>query len=361
MLNKFDPRKGNRFQLLDENGKLSADAKNYPIPTDDQILHAFKIMVLTREADDWAVSLNRQGRMPTYPPVRGQEANTIGSIMAMNNDDWFVQAFREMGGLLLRDVPLSMQYLYYLGNETGSHYDIEKYHVLPVSVPIASQLPHAVGLAYAERYKGNDRAAIAFIGDGGTSEGDFHEALNFAGAWKVPVIFFVQNNQYAISVARKKQTASATIAEKAFGYGFEGIQVDGNDLFAVYAATKFAVDRARKGEGPALIEGYTYRLGAHTTADDPTKYRENKEVEEWIPKDPIIRLEKYLLAKKLITKQEISALKKDSKKQAQKAFEEAESFQKETLDNTFRYTYKTTPPILEEQLENRRELEGGLE
>jgi pyruvate dehydrogenase E1 component alpha subunit len=174
------------------------------------------------------------------------------------------------------------------------------------------------------------------------------------------VIFYVQNNQFAISVARKKQTASATIAEKAFGYGFEGIQVDGNDLFAVYAATKFAVDRARKGGGPVLIEGYTYRLGAHTTADDPTKYREDKEVEEWIPKDPLIRLEKYVLAKKLITKKEITALKKDSKKQAQQAFEEAEGYQKETLDNTFRYTYKTIPPILEEQLENRRELEGGL-
>ena len=359
MFKKFDPRNGKRFQLLDEQGKLNPDANNFPMLSDAQLMHAYETMVLTREADDWAVSLNRQGRMPTYPPVKGQEANSVGSILAMNKDDWFVQAFREMGGLLLRDVPLSQQYLYFLGNEMGNHYEPEKYRILPVSVPIASQLPHAVGLAYAEQYKGTDRAVITYIGDGGTSQGDFHEALNFAGVWNAPVIFYVQNNQYAISVSRKRQTASATIAVKAYAYGFEGIQVDGNDLLAVYAATKFAVDRARKGGGPALIEGYTYRLGAHTTADDPTKYREDKEVEEWLKKDPLLRLEKYLLANKKITQAKIDKLKTTSKKQAQEAFEEAEKYPKESLDNTFRYTYKVTPSILEEQLERRRDLEGG--
>lgn len=360
MFENFDPREGKRLQILNEDGQINSDLPKLPMLTNKQALHAFKIMVITREADDWAVSLNRQGRMPTYPPVKGQEANSIGSLMAVKNEDWFVQAFRELGGLLIRGVPLTQHYLYFLGNEMGSFYEPEKYHVLPISVPISSQLPHAVGLAYAEQYKGTDNITIVFNGDGGTSVGDFHESLNFAGVWNAPVIFYVQNNQYAISVPRHHQTASTTIAEKAFGYGFEGVQVDGNDVFAVYAATKLAANHARKGNGPTLIEGFTYRLGAHTTADDPTRYREDQEVADWIKKDPLIRLEKYVLNNKLITEQQIVTLKKEAKKQAHAAFEEADNFQKESLDNTFRYTFKNIPPILEEQLEQRRELEGGL-
>ena len=358
MFEKFDPRLGKRLQILNEEGQLNTEIKDMPLMTNKQALEAYKIMVLTREADEWAVSLNRQGRMPTYPPVKGQEANSIGSIMAVKSDDWFVQAFRELGGLLIRGVSLSQHYLYYLGNEMGSYYEREKYHVLPISVPISSQLPHAVGLAYAEKYRDTDRLAIVFNGDGGTSVGDFHESLNFAGVWKAPVIFYVQNNQYAISVPRHHQTASTTIAEKAFGYGFEGVQVDGNDVFAVYAATKLAAEHARKGKGPTLIEGFTYPLGAHTTADDPTRYREDEEVADWHKRDPLIRLEKFVLQKKLISEKQIEKLKQDAKKQAHAAFEEADNFQKESLDNTFRYTFKTLPPILEEQLERRRQLEG---
>ncbi len=360
MFENFDPRDGKRLQLLDENGNLNSEVKDLPLLTDIQVLQAYKTMIITREADEWAVSLNRQGRMPTYPPVKGQEANSIGSLMAVNNDDWFVQAFRELGGLLVRGVPLSMHYLYFLGNEMGSHYEPKKYHVLPISVPISSQLPHAVGLAYAELYKKTNKITLVFNGDGGTSVGDFHESLNFAGVWKAPVIFYVQNNQYAISVPRHHQTASTTIAEKAFGYGFTGVQVDGNDIFAVHAASRIAADHARKGGGPTLIEGFTYRLGAHTTADDPTRYREDEEVKEWKKKDPIIRLEKYVLNKKLITEKQIEKLKKEAKKQAHAAFEEADSFQKESLENTFRYTFKNMPPILEEQLRQRRELERGV-
>jgi len=355
----FDPRDGERLQLLDEQGRLTDLVKN-PNGVDDELaLLAYRTMVLTREADEWAVSLNRQGRLPTYPPVKGQEANAIGAIMALNQDDWFVQAFRELGGLLLRDVPLYQHYLFFLGHEMGSYYDQEKYAILPISIPIASQLHHAVGIAYAERYKKTDRIVIAFSGDGGTSQGDFHEALNFAGVWKVPVIFYVQNNQYAISVARGKQTASKTIAEKAFAYGFSGIQIDGNDVLATYAATRMAAEKARAGGGPTLIEGFTYRLGAHTTSDDPTRYRSDEEVEMWSAKDPLIRLEKYLVRKELLTDESIKDLKASSRKQAQAAFEKAENYQRESLERTYSFMFEEMPPVLTDQLAERERLDGG--
>ena len=355
----FDPREGKRLQLLNEDGELTPLVKDPRWIDDEQALRAYQTMVLTREADEWAVSLNRQGRLPTYPPVKGQEANAIGAIMALNQDDWFVQAFRELGGLLLRNVPLRQHYLFFLGHEMGSHYDPEKYAILPISIPIATQLLHAVGVAFAERYKRTNRVVIAFSGDGGTSQGDFHEALNFAGVWKAPVIFYVQNNQYAISVSRKKQTASKTIAEKAFAYGFDGIQIDGNDVFATFVATKKAAEKARNGGGPTLIEGYTYRLGAHTTADDPTRYRADEEVAQWNTKDPLLRLEKYLLRKKMLTDQEVVRLKEASKNQAQEAFEEAEHFQRESLTRTYSFMFEEMPPVLEEQLARRTQLDGG--
>src|SRR6185369_10455199 len=174
-------------------------------------------------------------------------------------------------------------------------------HDLPTAIPVATQLPHAVGLAYAAQYKGDDAVVMAYCGDGATSEGDFHEALNFAGVWSVPIVFVVQNNQWAISVPLKKQTHSATIAQKALAYGFPGIQVDGNDVLATYAASRDAVARARAGEGPTLIECVTYRLGVHTTADDPTKYRSEDEVKAWEKKDPLTRLVPYLERKGVTT------------------------------------------------------------
>ncbi len=362
MFEKYDPRQGKMLTLLNEKGLLEKNTGHLPLMDDQTALQAYDAMVQTREADLWAVSLNRQGRMPTYPPVLGQEANSIGTALAVHDDDWYVQAFREMGGLIIRKVPLARQYLFWLGNEKASSLKIDDYHILPVSVPIASQYPHAVGLAFAEKVKKTGRIAIAFVGDGGTSEGDFHEALNFAAVWKAPVIFYIQNNQWAISVPRSKQTASLTLAEKAFGYGFEGVQVDGNDVFAVYAATKMAAEKARKGDGPTLIEGYTYRMGAHTTADDPSRYREETEVKEWEAKDPLARLEKYLLDKSLIKKDEIEKLKKSAKKQAQEAFREAEAFKEPEMEDVFKYTFAEMPAILKDQMERRRilSLNAGL-
>lgn len=349
----WDPRQGRRIEILDPDGSLRPGAAGLPLPTREKLLEGHRAMVLGREADDWAVSLNRQGRMPTYPPVHGQEANSAGALLALRPDDWFVPAFREMPGLIQRGVPLRQQYLYWLGLEEGSRLDRETYHILPSSVPIGSQTLHAVGLARAEAYRGTDRIAITYCGDGGTSEGEFLEALNFAGAWRAPVIFFVQNNGWAISVPRARQTAAATLAERAFGFGFEGVQVDGNDLLAVHAAVTLAADKARKGGGPTLVEGVTYRMGSHTTADDPTRYRSAGEVKAWEARDPIARLEAYLVAEKILAPGDLERIRKECRDHARAEFEVAEGYRAIALDETFRYHFKELPPLLAGQLEER--------
>src|SRR5439155_425244 len=213
--------------------------------------------------------------------------------------DWMVPSFRETAAMLWRGWPIEKLLMTFAGQLEGCQPAPEQ-HDLPITIPVGTQLPHAVGLAYAAQYRGDDVVVMAYFGDGATSEGDFHEALNFAGVWHVPVVFVCQNNQWAISVPLKKQTHSRTIAQKALAYGLPGLQVDGNDVLAVYAATKEAVDRAREGNGPTLIECVTYRLGVHTTADDPTKYRSEEEVREWERKDPLTRFVEYLRKKNLL-------------------------------------------------------------
>lgn len=353
MFEAFDPREGKRLTLLDPSGQLRQPMGGLPLLGDEQALGAYQTMVLARQADEWAVSLNRQGRMPTYVLNKGQEANSAGALLALRRDDWFVPAYRELAGWLIRGLPLKQIYLYWYGNEAGSHLPAETYHMLPVSVPVGSQALHAVGLAYAEKYRGSDRIVITFMGEGATSEGDCHEALNLAGVWKAGVIFYTQNNQWAISMPRQKQTASLTVAEKAFAYGFEGVQVDGNDLFAVYAAVKRAAEKARGGGGPTLIEGYTYRLGAHTTSDDPSRYRSEDEVRQWQQLDPLTRLEKYLVAKGLITDAGIQELKQGCLARAQKEFEETESMADPTREDTFRHMFQILPELLKVQLSRR--------
>jgi pyruvate dehydrogenase E1 component alpha subunit len=209
-----------------------------------------------------------------------------------------VPSFREMAAMLWRGWPIERILAFYAGRLEGGRPDPEQ-RDLPVTIPVATQLPHAVGIAYGIQYRGEDSVVMVYFGDGATSEGDFHEAANFAGVWHGPVVFVCQNNQWAISVPLKKQTNSRTIAQKATAYGFPGIQVDGNDVLAVYAASREAVDRARAGNGPTLIECVTYRLGMHTTADDPTKYRSEEEVKAWEQKDPLTRFRVYLEKKKL--------------------------------------------------------------
>ncbi len=349
MFEKFDPRNDICVQLLDAEGKLTALANQSNIMSDDLAVYAYKTMIQARVANELAISLNRQGLLPTITPNQGQEANSVGALMAIAPDDWFVQTFRELGGLLTRKIPLRNYFLSMLGNEMGNFIKKE-YYTLPTSIPIASQCLHAVGLAFAENYQKSSRISLSFVGDGGTSEGDFYEALNFAGIWNAPTIFYIQNNGWAISLPRSAQTLSKTLAEKAFAAGVEGVQIDGNDIFAVYHITQLAAQKARNKQGPTVIEGVTYRLGAHTTADDPTRYRSNEEVKEWSQKDPILRLEKYLLEKKLLDNKLILEIKTAAQSFASSEFEIARQIPGPSIDDTFKYIYQEMPPILSEQL-----------
>jgi len=256
-------------------------------------------MLLARRLDERMVRLQRQGRIGTFAPTKGQEAAQIGSIFSLRPTDWMVPSFRETAAMIWRGWPIEKLLLFFAGHLEGGQPAPDQ-HDLPITIPVATQLPHAVGLAYAAQYRGDDVVVMAYFGDGATSEGDFHEAMNFAGVWHVPVIFICQNNQWAISVPLKKQTHSRTIAQKALAYGLPGLQVDGNDVLAVYAAAREAVERARAGDGPTLIECVTYRLGVHTTADDPTKYRSEAEVAMWEQKDPLTRFRAYLEKRNLL-------------------------------------------------------------
>ena len=342
------------FSLLDPDGNLSDIPAHTPLLSDREILSAYRLMLLARRADDWAVSLNRQGRMATYPPNKGQEANAVGAVLALREDDWLVTAFRELGALIAKGIPLHQVYMYWYGNEQGSNLPPEIYHTLPIAIPVGSQPLHAVGIAYAEKLKASGRIVLSFMGEGATSQGAVHEAFNLAGVWSVGVVFYVQNNQWAISLPTEKQTASRTLAEKACAYGFESIRVDGNDLLAVYAAASVGARIAREKNRPVLIEGYTYRLGAHTTADDPKLYRDDTQVAGWLDKDPLIRLEKYLLGRGLLTEKDREELAAAAQDEAKKAFGRAENEADPSLEDTFRYTFASMPPLLERQLKRRQ-------
>jgi pyruvate dehydrogenase E1 component alpha subunit len=355
MFQKLKENQKEPLCILRPDGTLNEPASKVPLLSDEKILAAYRLMVLARQADEWAVSLNRQGRMPTYPPNKGQEACSVGSILALREDDWLVPAFRELGALIAKGIPLHQVYLYWYGNEQGSNLPIDRFHTLPISIPVGSQPLHAVGIAYAEKLKKSGRIALTFMGEGATSQGAVHEAFNLAGVWSAGVIFFVQNNQWAISLPTEEQTATHTLAEKACAYGFESIRVDGNDLLAVYAATAAGAQITREQNRPVLIEGYTYRLGAHTTADDPKLYRDETQVEAWLEKDPLIRLERYLQGKGLLNETDVEAVKEQTLAQAKKAFERTESEPDPSLDDTFGYTFSTLPPVLERQLQRRKQ------
>jgi pyruvate dehydrogenase E1 component alpha subunit len=285
-----------RLSILDSDGLLDAELEPKIAP--DDLKRLYRGMVLGRRLDERMLKLQRQGRIGTFAPLKGQEASQIGTVFTLEARDWMVPSFRETAAMLWRGWPIEKILAFYAGRLEGGQPGPEQ-RDLPVTIPVATQLPHAVGLAYGIQYRGEDSVVMVYFGDGATSEGDFHEAANFAGVWHGPVVFVCQNNQWAISVPLKKQTNSRTIAQKATAYGFPGIQVDGNDVLAVYAAGREAVDRARAGDGPTLIECVTYRLGMHTTADDPTKYRSEEEVKAWEQKDPLTRFRVYLEKKKL--------------------------------------------------------------
>ncbi len=347
MFKENNPIENKLFSIIDDNGAVTNE-KWMPELSDEQVLKAYRDMLFARTADLQIVSYQRQGRIYTYPPNYGQEAISGAAGAVMRNDDWLVPAFREMGAYLAKGVTLKELFLYFMGYEDGSLFKGAK-NILPMSVPIASQLLHATGIAYEIKYNKKNQVVYAFVGDGGTSQGDFHEAVNFAGAWNVPVIFIVQNNQYGISTPFSMQTASKNIAIKSLAYGVRGIKADGNDYFAMYAAIQNATKHVRDGNGPVLIEAVTYRKGAHTTSDDPTKYRTKKEEEEWDKKDPLKRLKAYLIAKKLWSEKEEEKIIAQYKKEVGRQFEEAENYPEYPLDDVFQFMYDEMPEDLKKQ------------
>jgi 2-oxoisovalerate dehydrogenase E1 component len=278
------------LRVIDAHGNLVGEDPGL----DPELYQAmYRNMVLSRTLDRRMLALQRQGRIGTYAMLEGQEAVQIGSALALDPNDFVFPSYREHGVQVTRGLPMEVLLAYWKGLPNAA-WDIEKYRTGIVTVPIASQLPHAVGYSYMSKLRGEDTVTVTYFGDGATSEIDFHSGMNFAGVWKTPTVFICANNLYAISVPYSKQTASETIAQKAEAYGFEGLRVDGMDPVAVYLATKLAVGRAREGKGPTLIEAMTYRYGPHATADDPTLYRSDEEVEEWKKRDPIERLRRFL-------------------------------------------------------------------
>jgi len=347
MIENFDPLKGEIFQILDEGGRVRNDLE--PRLAEGDLQRIYALMVATRVADQKALKLQRQGRLGTYAPSLGHEACQVGTAYPLQKEDWVFPYFRDLGVYLTLGYPLSDYYLYWMGNEAGMRAP-ENLNIFPLAIPVASQIPQSVGAALAANIQKKNIAVVCTFGDGATSEGDFHEGLNFAGVFRTPNVFVCYNNQWAISTPRSRQTASKTIAQKAVAYGFPGLAVDGNDVLAVYAAAKEAGDRARSGKGPTFIEAVTYRMGHHTTSDDASKYRTEIEVAEWEKKDPLVRFRLYLKAKALWDDGFEKAVQEKAVEEAEKAVGIAESVPPPAPEEIFNSTYKQRPPKLAGQL-----------
>ena len=335
-----------RLEILDKDGQI--DAKLMPKLTPKTMIEMYRLMNLMRTFDDKALNLQRQGRIGTYGSLRGQEAAQAGLALLIDSKDWIIPSFREHGIMMAMGVPLHLIYSYWKGDERGNRLP-EGIRCFPPAVPVGSQLVHAAGVGLALKLQNDPAVAMGFVGDGGSSEGDFHEALNMAGVFKSRTLFYVQNNQWAISIPFKKQTAAASIAQRAHNYGFPGIQVDGNDVFAVYSAAMVALKHIRAGKGPYLIEALTYRMGDHTTADDQTKYRTAEDVAYWQERDPIDRLKTYLVKQKLWDDSKEAAMSEQLTQQIEKEVKVLESMPAPNPLDIFDYMYETLPPHLLEQ------------
>lgn len=314
----------------------------------DELVRLYRAMVLTRTFDTKAVALQRTGRLGTYASSLGQEAVSVGAAAAMQPDDIFVPDFRELGGQLWRGVTLRELFLYWGGDERGNDFAGPRQD-FPNCIPVGSHPPHAVGAALAFQLRGEQRAAVCIIGDGATSKGDFAEALNMAGVWNVPAVFLINNNGWAISLPRARQSAARTLAQKSAFAGIPGEQVDGNDAIAVRAVMERALARARHGEGPALVEALTYRLCDHTTSDDARRYRDDAEVSEHWPAEPLVRLRNYLTAGGHWSKDNEEALLRECREAVERAAQEFLDTAPQPASAVFDYVYENIPAELAEQ------------
>lgn len=331
------------YQILDAEGNLVG---TLPDLSSERILALYRAMHVGRTLSNKVVALQRQGRATTFGSLVGQEATSVGLAAPLKPEDWLATSYREIASLVVKGVPLTT--LIYSFRGFTAPYPKET-HCLPIQIVIGTQMPHAVGLAMAAKIAGDPVVSVGVCGDGATSEGDFNEALNFAGTFQVPAVLVVQNNGWAISVPRARQSAAASFAARGPGFGVPSVLVDGNDLFAVYDVMQKAVERARAGEGPTLIEALTYRIGAHTTADDPTRYRDEAEVEAWRAKDPIIRLQRFLTKRNLLTEEQNQALVEDVEEEVNRAADEALALPVPAPDAFFDYTAASLSPRLQAQ------------
>ncbi|ADG05083.1 pyruvate dehydrogenase (acetyl-transferring) E1 component subunit alpha [Kyrpidia tusciae] len=336
-------------RILAEDGTV-VNPELMPDLSDDQLRELMHRMVFTRVWDQRAIALNRQGRLGFYAPVAGQEASMLASHYALNKDDFLLPSYRDIPQLVFHGLPLYQAFLYSRGHIHGGQIPEDVSALMP-QIIIAAQCTQLAGVALGIKLRGERRVAIAYFGDGATSQGDFYEGMNFAGVFKVPAIFFSQNNRYAISVPVSKQTAAKTLVQKSVAAGISGVQVDGMDPLAVYRVTKEAADRARAGEGPVMIESLTYRYGPHTMAgDDPTRYRTNEELGEWERQDPLIRFRAFLQGKGLWSEQEEEAAIEETKQTIADALKKADEYMsKQTVGDLIDAMYAELPPELKEQ------------
>ncbi len=329
--------------------------EDVPDVGEEELRELYKQMMLARKFDEKAFALQRRGEISTYAPHKGQEAAQIGAMFALNDEDWMVPSFRETAAFIARGAPLEKIFRRWMGDANGQK-GLADLNTLPVAIPVGTQNLHVAGLGMAMEKRGDDKAVLGFTGDGSTSEGDFHEALNFSGVFNAHSIFLVQNNQYAISLPREKQTRSETIAQKAIAYGIDGIQVDGNDILAVIKAVREALEKARSGD-PVLIEAITYRLEDHTTSDDSTRYRDEEEVEKWKKKDPLERFREHL-EENDIWNEELEKFEEEAEQKIQEAAETAIEMDDPRFDELFDYVYEELPELLEKEKEQlRKEVE----
>src|SRR6266568_2057452 len=344
------------YQILDPEGNLVSEMPNLNA---ERLLSLYRHMQLGRVFSNKIIALQRQGRATTFGSLAGQEATAVGLAAPLQPQDWLTTSYREIASFIVRGFPLATL-VYTFRGFTPETFPRET-HCLPVQIVIGTQMLHAVGLAMAAKIAGDPTVAVGVCGDGATSEGDFNEALNFAGVFQAPVVLVVQNNGWAISVPRHKQSAASTLAARGAGFGIPSVLVDGNDILAVYAVMQQAIERARSGQGPTLVEALTYRIGAHTTADDPTRYRRADEVELWRTKDPLVRFQRFLMSRDLLSEEEDRQVVAAVEEELNEAVRVAEAMPPMAPDSFFDYTSATLPPRLQEQRSDLlRHVDPGL-